>query len=178
MLFALFGWLVAAGCVLLSVQRLKSVTQLVRRGPERVLEAFKPPTRERAGEIAARGGDLAALVGEVLGAPDRARAIAILNERLADVGDELERGADVPKAAARIALASGTLFALLELAHGLQQQAVRWGWGLGAFLGGLAGAAVCAELGRLTKAQAERCREAWNRLAKLLASLRPEPSGQ
>lgn len=177
MFFALLGWVVGAGCVLLSAARLKSVTQLVREGPGRVLEAFRPVTRERAGEIAAQSGGIAALVGEVLSASDRAHAIAAINVRLADVGAELERGADVPKAAVRIALASGTLFALLELARGLTHGEVRWGWGLGAFAGGLVAAAVSTELGRLTKAQAERCRGAWNGLAQRLASLWPAPSG-
>jgi hypothetical protein len=176
LVFALFGWVVAAGCVLLSMQRLRSVTLLVRQDPERALEGFKPATRERGLQIAARGGSIGALVGEVLGAPDRAHAIATINERLADVGAELDRGADVPKAAARIALAAGTMFALLELARGLSHGTVTWGWGVAAFAGGLVGAAASAELGRLTKAQAERCREAWNRLARLLASLAAEPS--
>lgn len=108
---------------------------------------------------------------EVTSAPSRANAIAAINEKLFEVATTLDRGADLPKAAARIALASGTLFALLELAGGLSRGQVSWGPGLVAFMGGLAAAGVCAELGRLAKAQERRCRDAWNRFAKRLASL-------
>ena len=134
------------------------------------LSARERLTRDAAALLGPSPGEQ--LVRDVLGAPSRAHAVAEMNERLSDAQSELA-GAAVPRVAARIALGSGTLLAIVEVARGLGRGDVSVLWALGAFGCGLVAAGVAAHLGRLADSRARARREQWNALSRGLMRLLP-----
>lgn len=132
--------LVSAGAVAVSARAFRTATQL---GPD---------------------PDAAA----TLRSTDPAERIAALNERLGDVSLALGQIAPVPKVAARIALAWGTLVAIVRLSGD-----VRVGdptpVPLVVFAVGASGALACAELARRTSASGEKVRKEWDSLSAALS---------
>lgn len=104
---------------------------------------------------------------EVLAAPSAQTAVALVNERLADVKRETDVGAEVPRVSARIALTAGTALALFALLGG-QRDAAATGWAVGSFAAGLLGAFAAAQMGRISRGRTRAQIETWNRFVKLL----------
>jgi hypothetical protein len=124
---------------------------------------------------AARGDEaLGELVEALASAPGRAAGIAELNDRVSELARELQVGASVPRAAGRIALFSGVGLAVVAIAAGLPER------GAGsvvpasvAFAAGLAGAGLCAGLGRAADQRGSRQRQAWAELRRVLERVLP-----
>lgn len=116
-------------------------------------------------------------LAEVFDAPTRAHAVAAINEHLSGISGELDGAGEVPRAGARISLASGTFLGLLRVATGLGADGQWLTWALVAFAGGLLGAGVSMGLARRSERAARDRREAWNRLSGLLGALAPAEPG-
>jgi hypothetical protein len=161
MLPVILAWLVAAACIAASARWLVRMLELARSA-EALLAALRA-----IGAGAARGRDESMVqdqLGDAIGAPSDAHRIAALNDRLADVSRELQVGSDIPRAATRIALFSGTALAVIELSRSLPQPSVA-SVAL-SFLAGVTGSLVSAQLGRLGGAAAARTRAAWNEVIR------------
>jgi len=169
------AWLVGALCVLFTVRRLKRVTELEQ--PALPALALEHPGRERLLDKLPVGNPLGDVAREVLAQPSRRAAVATLNEALGDVARELDVSAEVPRSATRVALASGGLFGLVELARRLPDEGVSGaGTALVAFGGGGVAAVICLILARSARERAFRCRNGWDRLGRALERLLPEES--
>jgi len=106
---------------------------------------------------------------EVLAAPSSQLAVALMNERLADVRRETDVGSEVPRVSARIALTAGTALAVLALlvnAPGV----VAAVWAAATFGVGLAGAVGAAQIGRISRSRTREQIETWNWLVKKLVA--------
>jgi hypothetical protein len=134
------------------VERVQTLTGELR-GPD--------PTRRVGG-----ADELAGVTREVLAAGTPELGYALLDEHLADVARELDVGAAVPRAAARIALASGTGLAIVDIATELPKVAL--GSPAVAFLAGIGGATLAGALGRLADARSEALRIAYDDLSRRL----------
>jgi hypothetical protein len=95
--------------------------------------------------------------------PAMKQSAAALDEHLGDLDRELSAGRAVPAAAARVALLSAGLGAVIELLQDLSGRGIAFAVAAGAV--GVAGAAVCFELGRRSAAKALELRAVWDRLA-------------
>lgn len=107
-------------------------------------------------------------LGEAISGRARDVAIRVMNEHLGQVRAELEVGQDVPRVAARVALAVGVLAALVEIASGLSGPGPSVASAVRAFVAGVAGALVCFELDRRARRRAEGVREEWDRVTRAL----------
>lgn len=163
-----------------SARRLNALAQ----GFGAELEAHLGELRRGAGHGAMREAaaklpesELRGVVLGVLDAPVRASAIAALNEGVSELSHELSAGAEVPRSAARICLATGTAAAVVLVAIGLPAQggAVMGGAGT-VFAAGLVGAAACTLIGRAAGDRARRQREAGSELFRLLERSVPDPA--
>jgi hypothetical protein len=125
------------------------------------IDASGPDAAESAAD---RGREL---VAAVLAAPPELR-VATLNEALADVESELSGGVDVPRAAARIALSSGALGAVVEIAIGVGSRENTISAVLACFGTGAVGAILSFELGRRSVQLARAQRERWDDVARAL----------
>ena len=115
------------------------------------------------------------VIAAVLGCRSREHGIAELNEILTDFSGELAAGDHVPKSAARIALASGAVLAIVEVARKLPTpEGVSPQVPLVAFALGLAGAVISAALGRSADEVARRQKDAMNELVRLATRALPE----
>ena len=117
------------------------------------------------------------LLRAVMAAPSRAHAVAEVNDRLFDADRELQAGASIPRSAARIALATGALLGIVQLARTLAGPAPMLASALASFGIGLVSALVCWNLGRLADSRAQAQREAWNELSRGLLRLAPAQDG-
>ena len=99
-------------------------------------------------------------------AATRQSAVA-LDEHLGDLDRALSAGRAVPAAAARVALLSAGLGAVIELLRDLSGRGIAFAVAAGAI--GVAGAAVCFELGRRSAARALELRAIWDRLTGVAA---------
>jgi hypothetical protein len=108
------------------------------------------------------------LVREALDAPG-ATWVGVVNEHLSDAAHALDDGSGVPKAAARISLATGTLLAVLGVASGAGGASSPMAASAGAFAFGLAGALVTLEMGRRADRLAAERRREWDRLSTALS---------
>jgi hypothetical protein len=111
------------------------------------------------------------LLKDVLAAPSRAHAVAEVNDRLFDADRELRTGASIPRSMARIALGTGALIGLVQLARTLGGPESMLLSALLAFGAGLASALICWNFGRLADLRAQTRRDAWNHLARALLRL-------
>ncbi len=105
---------------------------------------------------------------DVLDAPSAAAAVALVNERIADVRRETDVGSEIPRVSARIALTAGTalaIFALLDRAG--PGVAV---WAAATFALGLLGALLAAQIGRISRQRTREQIETWNLLVKVLVA--------
>jgi len=172
----LIAVLVAGLCVGWSALRFRQARRFNHDGATELLAALGRGGRERAERVASeRGGQWAAVaaLSEVLEAPTHAYGVAIINEQLGDVRRELDVGAEVPRSAARIALAAGTVLSVLAIARGLQRGGLMLGWAMAPFLVGLVGAVACMQLGRSAERHASSHRDAWNGLRSVFTTLLP-----
>jgi hypothetical protein len=97
---------------------------------------------------------------------ERAR-VALVNEELSDVARLVAVGAEVPRAAGRIALFSGVGLAIFELARQLSS-GIALAWTMSAALGGIISYLACVEIGRRAKLRGNDLRDHWNALARRL----------
>lgn len=170
MFLVLLAWCVGIGCVVVALRRLRVVGAIEREAI--ACEGLERASRERVlaklDESSAQGR----AAREVLEAPSRPAAIARLNEALGEVVREIDIGAEVPRSATRVALASGGLTGLLELARRLPAEgAASLPWALAAFSAGIVCAGVCLVLGQRAETGARRARDGWDRLSRILARL-------
>jgi len=114
-----------------------------------------------------------ALVEHVVSAPSRAHAVAEVNDRLLDVDRELRAGAAIPRSAARIALGTGALVGIIQVARTLGGPDPMIGSALLAFGGGVIAAVICWNFGRLADSRVRALRDAWNDLTRALLRLAP-----
>ena len=127
-------------------------------------------------EVAARlpESELRGVVLGVLDAPTREPAVAALNEGVSKLSHELSVGSEVPRSAARICLATGTLVAIVLVAIRLPVDGGRaMAPAVSAFVAGVAGAIVCALVGRAAGDRARRQRDAGAELIRLLERALP-----
>lgn len=115
---------------------------------------------------ASRAGQLCR---EVLDPATSVAALGELRIALSEVARDAANARNVPRAASRIALALGTLMALLEFAR-----ALRAGDGIpvsavASFVGGFVASALAGWFGRQARARAAARERAWTELAAALA---------
>jgi hypothetical protein len=164
-------------CVAVAVRRWRMLLRLSPR-PQPAPGASSARARAELAAAELVGPQAAArLVSDVLDAPTRKHSVAELNERLSDAAREIDVGREVPRSAARVALASGTLLAVIELVRTLPEGQASVKWALVAFSCGLASAMGTRYAGRLADSRAEQLREAWNELARMLTRLLPPEPG-
>ena len=177
MIAAALACLLSCACLMLAVQRWRA---LGRAGTATIASARGQSARSRVEQraVALLGRDAGAeLVVAVLEAPSRAHAVAELNEHLSDAAAGIETGATVPRSAARVALASGTLLSLVQIARELPAAHASATWPLVAFGSGLIAALGCGQLGRLADRRAQDLRRDWNDLARALRAHFPAADG-
>ncbi len=178
MISTLIAALVAALCVAWSGQRLRAARRFDRDGAPELLSALGHGGRDRAERVASEHADEWATVAslrEVLDAPTHDYGVALINEQLSDVQRDLDMGAELPRASARIALSAGTALSVLEIARGLPRGGLVLAWVAAPFVIGLAAALACAQLGRTAEVHVARHREAWNGLRTTFTRLLPPP---
>jgi hypothetical protein len=165
---------VSAGAVAVSAKRLRTVTALLPPDPGSLRSAVRSGSRDAIASSIRRlfsDEEARATLSQSLfdgSAPDA--AIATLNEHLGDIARVLAVGHGIPRSSGRVALASGTLAAVLELVASFSARAgVAWAPALWEFVAGAVGAAVAFELDRRSLARAERVRAAWDEVAAVFA---------
>jgi hypothetical protein len=161
---AIVAWAIGLACILVSFRYFQKSAP---DDTEAVLRTLRRTGRieSEPGVASAAGSPAADVARSVLRAPDRQHAE--LNEQLTAQERSLSVGAELPQASARIALATGTLLAIVELARTLPGGGPTL-WPVYAFGGGFIAAGVALMLGRAAKKRLDRRRQAWNHLARVL----------
>jgi len=152
-----------------------------RRGarPE-TLDTSEPVERQRVFRMAAEllgPEDARSLLRGVLDAPSREHAMAELNQWLGDARHQLAGGAQVARSAGRVALAAGTLLALIEVARSLPSGETSVVGAFASFGFGVAAALGTSIFGRLADSRADRTRQRWSRLVRELTRRWPFEAG-
>lgn len=182
MISTLVAVLVAALCLAWSGQRLRAARRFDRDGAPELLSALGHGGRERAERVALQHAEewtSVSVLREVLDAPTHAYGVALINEQLGDVRRDLDMGAELPRASARIALAAGTALTVLEIARGLPHGGLVLAWVAAPFVIGLVTALACTQVGRTAERHVVRHRDAWNGLRTAFTRyLPPEEAGQ
>lgn len=176
MISTLIAALIAALCVAWSAQRLRAARRFDRDGAPELLSALGHGGRDRAERVASEHAEEWATVSalrEVLDAPTHEYGVALINEQLSDVERDLDIGAELPRASARIALAAGTALCVLEIARGLPHGGLVLAWVAAPFLIGAVAALACAQIGRTAERHVARHREAWKGLRATFTRLLP-----
>lgn len=176
MIATLVAVLIAGLCVAWSAQRLSQARRFDRDGAPELLAALRRGGREHAERVASRHRDewaAAEALAEVLAAPSHEYGVALINEHLSDVRRDLDMGAEVPRAASRIALAAGTALSVLEIARWLPRGGLVTTWVFAPFVLGVAAALACVQLGRAAELHVAHHREAWNGLRSAFSELLP-----
>jgi hypothetical protein len=101
-------------------------------------------------------------------------ALALVNERLADVARDADVGAAVPGMSARVALTAGTALGLLAFLEGARDPASSIRAGL-TFAVGVIAALVAVQIGRIARDRTREQIESWNTLVKVLTPALPPP---
>jgi hypothetical protein len=165
---------VSAGAVAVAARRLRAVTALLPSDPGSLRSAVRSGSRDAIASSVRwlfPGEDACAILSQSLfdgSAPEA--AIATLNEHLGDIARALAVGHGIPRSAGRVALASGTLAAVLELVASVSARGgAAWATALAEFLAGAVGAAVAFELDRQSLVRADRVRAAWDEVAAIFA---------
>jgi hypothetical protein len=165
--------LIGAICVGLSAARLARVRRLASEVPARLGELRAGVSRsaiERLANSFQSETPLRRLIDSALRAPSRAHAVAEMNEQIAEIEQALDALSPVPRAAARIAVTSGVLLAILGFLSGdAARSESSWQIALGAALAGAAAALVAAALGRRADRLSASFRERVNALVRALA---------
>ena len=167
MVFAIAAVLVSLLCILGAARR----AWMLRRRPEHVEELGRALRRGRHRGLGA--DELETLISDVLATKTPAEALARLDEHLADVARDLDVGSDVPRSAARVALASGTALALVSLAHEMSagHMAQAAAGPLIAFGAGAIGCVGSLLAGSAAERRAARLRAAYDELSARLERL-------
>jgi len=183
MFFAIAAAFVSLLCILGAARR----AWTLGRRPEHVEELARAVRRGLPRDLGS--DELEALISDVLATKTPSEALARLDEHLADVARELDVGSDVPRSAARIALASGTALAVASLAREVAASHVAEA-ALGpliAFSAGVIGGVGSLLAGGVAERRAARLRAAYDdlsgRLERLVSSaisddMRVDPSSQ
>jgi hypothetical protein len=157
--------------------------RLGRAGPGAVDELIRALRARRESELEsllANEGGGRDFVRSALDAPGDSW-VRVVNQQLSELGHDIATGSEVPRAAARISLACGTLVAVIGLATTVSAEGPpSTGPALAAFGTGLAGAIVALEVGRRATLLANEQRRRWDKLADAVARYRgggPEVSG-
>jgi hypothetical protein len=132
-------------------------------------------SRDRLRRAAAGDPGLAALVEAITSAPSRAAAIAELNDRTGELSRDLSVGAELPRSATRIAIATGTACAVIAIAGSIGSSTAVVEATV-AFSIGLGGALGSAAFGRLADARSARHRKDWAELRRVLERALPDSS--
>ena len=166
--------LIGLAAVAVSVRRLMRLAEPAGAHPEAVRRSLGVPDPKRARAVAVElpPSEARELVLAMLDAPSRSHAIAELNEQMSRVAGRLQIGAEVPRVAARVSMASGTVLAIVELARTLPSGAHMTA-PLAAFAIGLTAGIVCLEVGRRASLRLRRQAAGWNALGRALARLWP-----
>ncbi len=180
MWYAASAALAGAACIYASVIRLQRVRRLRDHAAEKLYASVNRPSRERLLALVATHSTDSVTVKLVRGALEaktRDHAVAELNEVLTEVGGELDRGAQVPKSAARIALASSAVLAVVGIAQGLPRGAGSLVEPMVALGIGIAGALTCAQLGRSSERASRRQKDAINGIVRMTMNVVPGGDG-
>lgn len=165
--------LIGAICVGLSAARLVYVRRLASVVPAHLGELRAGLSRsaiERLAQSFQRETPMRRLIENALRAPSRAHAVAEMNEQIAEIERALFALSPVPRAAARIALTSGVLLAIVGFLSGDAPRAESsWQAAAGAALAGAAAALVAAALGRRADRLCASLRARVNALVRALA---------
>ena len=130
------------------------------------------------GQLFVDEGDQAVLSRALLEGSSRDLAIATLNEHLGDVARALTVGRTVPRSMGRVALAAGTLAAVLEVGASVSSSSgAAWAPALWEFLAGCVGAAAAFEIDRRSEVLAERVRAGWDEIAAVFEKRLGAPGG-
>lgn len=174
MLPALLVACVSAGAVAVSAKRFQTVTALLPSDPGGLRSAVKSGSRDAIASSVRRlfpDEEACEILSQALfdgSAPGA--SILTLNEHLGDVERVLTVGHAIPRSSGRVALASGTLAAVLELVASVSTPAgAAWGPALWEFVAGAVGAAAAFELDRRSRVQAEGVRAGWDEVAAIFA---------
>lgn len=125
--------------------------------------------RGGVGELGADARGMWKWLAEVSAASSSQLAVALMNERLAEVRRETDVGSEIPRVSARIALTAGTALAVLALLVGTPG-AVAAVWAGATFGVGLMGAVGAAQIGRISRSRTREQIETWNWLVKKLVA--------
>jgi hypothetical protein len=101
-------------------------------------------------------------------APTQQHRVAELNERRADVARHLAASARVPRAASRVALSTGTLLALIQVATDLRSGEPSLYWAGLAFAVGVSCALAAQHFGRLADSRSAARWQDWREATRLL----------
>jgi broad specificity polyphosphatase/5'/3'-nucleotidase SurE len=166
---------VSVGAVAVAARRLRAVTALLPSDPESLRSAVRSGRGDAIASAVQRlfsDEDARAILSQALvdGSPPDA-AIAALNEHLGDVARALSLGRTIPRSCGRVALASGTLAAVLEVTASVSARiATAWAPALWEFAVGAAGAVAAFEIDRRSAAGADRVRAAWDQVATVFVN--------
>jgi hypothetical protein len=163
---ALVAFVTSVVCILLAAWQWKKTPPDDAAVVARRVQRADPGVDANAIELGS--GRAAELAQRVLLSPSRAHAIAEINEELLLIDRDEKVGGGLPASGARVALATGTLLAIVGLARGLAVGSVGI-WPVLAFGAGLFGAVGCAALGMSAKKRTRVRREGWNELTRVLA---------
>jgi hypothetical protein len=133
-------------------------------GALRALGRRRDPSSVRFDE--SRAGQLCR---EVLTPATSAAALGELRITLSEVARDSAKARNVPRAAARAALALGTAVALIEFARGLGTVGGIPVSAVSSFVGGFVGSVLAGWLGRRARARASHRERAWTELGAALA---------
>ncbi|HEY3235755.1 MAG TPA: hypothetical protein VGJ84_13645 [Polyangiaceae bacterium] len=110
------------------------------------------------------------MVKQLPSAASPEHAVFELNQMISEASREARVHKTVPASAARIALYSGALCAVLELTRTLSPSGRPALWPLVAFVVAAVAALLCTALGRSSDARSKRRRQAWDLIQKKLAT--------
>jgi hypothetical protein len=172
-LFAVLVACVSATALALGATRLRAVAKLMPSSPSALRAALRARDQQAVqgavqGLFAAQDFDHDILTRALLDGTSADAAVAALNEHLGDVARGLSVGSTVPRAMGRVALAAGTLAAVLQLGGSVSTAAgAEWAPAAWQFLAGCVGAGAAFEMDRRCGALSERVRRGWDEVAAL-----------
>ncbi len=176
---------VVVACVALTAigVALRRLVRVGRAGPgtsDELLRALRARRERELESLLANDGDGSVFVRSALEAPGDSW-VRVVNQQLSELAHDIGASSEVPRAVARISLASGTLVAVIGLAASVSAEGPpSIGPALVAFGVGLAGAIVALEVGRRATLLANEQRRRWDMLAEAVARYRgsgPEVPG-
>jgi len=163
------AWVIASLCAWASASRARRLAALETETRE--LEGIERASRERLIARLPEASRFGALLRETLAAESRALGLALLNEEIAEIGRDLSVGAEVPRAAARVAVLAGGCVGIIELIRALPDASAGLPRAAAAIVGGLLGAMVTGAFGRAAETSARRVRDRSNELSRAVGRL-------